>query len=202
MQELTLIQPGPILERSAAEHRAEGSAGVRMESRAEFEALLAECGPLAYRVARGVLRNSADAEDVAQEAMLRAYRRFDHLRDRARFRRWLVRIAFRLARGERAQNENRREAREMRWLQSSPPQANSTDAMVSRELHSRLDAALEEISPKYRIVLLLCAMEGHTLEEVAAILGVPLGTVKSRLFAGRKQLVEKLRWYVNTKNPR
>jgi DNA-directed RNA polymerase specialized sigma24 family protein len=49
-------------------------------------------------------------------------------------------------------------------------------------------------------VLLLAAMEGHTLEEVAAMLGLPIGTVKSRLFAGRKKLAEKLQCYVtNTK---
>lgn len=54
--------------------------------RREFEQRLEECGTLAFRVARGVLRNAADAEDVAQEAMLRSYRRFARLRDRSRFR--------------------------------------------------------------------------------------------------------------------
>jgi len=88
MQELVLVQPGRTvgdeLERDAAQ----------AETRREFEQRLAECGPLAYRVARGVLRNSADAEDVAQEALLRAYRQFERLRDRNRFKAWLVRIAF------------------------------------------------------------------------------------------------------------
>src|ERR1700689_4096743 len=63
----------------------------------EFEQRLADCPTLAYRVALGVLRNTAEAEDVAQEAMLRAYRNFHRLRDRHRFRGWLVRMAFRLA---------------------------------------------------------------------------------------------------------
>ena len=65
--------------------------------RREFWNSARECGTLAFRVARGVLRNAADAEDVAQEAMLRAYRRFARLRDPSRFRAWLVRISFRLA---------------------------------------------------------------------------------------------------------
>ena len=63
----------------------------------EFEQRLADCPTLAYRVALGVLRNAAEAEDVAQDAMLRAYRNFHRLRDRERFRAWLVRTAWRLA---------------------------------------------------------------------------------------------------------
>src|SRR5580698_7365726 len=63
----------------------------------EFEQRLADCPTLAYRVALGVLRNTADAEDVAQEAMLRAYRNFHRLRERESFRAWLVRTAWRLA---------------------------------------------------------------------------------------------------------
>src|ERR1700735_1964446 len=62
----------------------------------EFERRLADCPTLAYRVALGVLRNTAEAEDVAQEAMLRAYRNFHRLRDRESFRAWLVRTAWRL----------------------------------------------------------------------------------------------------------
>jgi DNA-directed RNA polymerase specialized sigma24 family protein len=63
----------------------------------EFEERLADSGTLAVRVAYGVLRNREDAEDVAQEALVRAYRRFRSLRDVARFRSWLVRITSRLA---------------------------------------------------------------------------------------------------------
>src|SRR5260370_11725293 len=74
MQELVLVQPGRTVG-DELEHDA-GQA----ETRREFEERLSECGPLAYRVARGVLRHTADAEDVAQEALLRAYRRVGCLR--------------------------------------------------------------------------------------------------------------------------
>jgi RNA polymerase sigma-70 factor (ECF subfamily) len=57
---------------------------------------------------------------------------------------------------------------------------------------------LDELPEKLRLVLLLAAMEGHTLDEVAEMLGLPVGTVKSRLFFARKQLVEKLRCHVKT----
>src|ERR1700730_6069355 len=113
MQELVLIQPM----RAAEEHWSREAA--QSAKRREFEERLAECGPLAYRIARGVLRNDADAEDVAQEALLRAYRRFDRLRDRNRFRAWLVRITFRLAL-DRARSAKRREQRETLWMQAAP----------------------------------------------------------------------------------
>src|SRR3970040_260101 len=71
----------------------------------EFEARVTDSSTLAFRVALGVLRRREEAEDVAQEAFLRAHRSFAAIRDRDRFRAWLVRTAFRLAldqiRGER-----------------------------------------------------------------------------------------------------
>ncbi len=185
MQELVLIQPGRIAEKEFA-HEAAAAA-----LRREFEERLAECGPLAYRVARGVLRNSADAEDVAQEAILRAYRRFERLRERSRFRAWLVRIAFRLA-IDRTRSLKRREVRETLWSQSAP-RPSTEDLAATSEFQAHLESAMEELPEKQRLVLLLAAMEGHSLEEVAEMLGLPLGTVKSRLFFARKQLAEKLR---------
>jgi RNA polymerase sigma-70 factor, ECF subfamily len=190
MQELVLVQPGRTAENEFA-REAEQSA-----LRREFEDRLAECGPLAYRVARGVLRNSADAEDVAQEALLRAYRRFERLRDRSRFRAWLVRISFRLA-IDRVRSGKRRETRERLWSRSAPV-ASTEDAAASSEFQMHLERALEELPDKHRLVLLLAAMEGHTLEETAATLDLPIGTVKSRLFFARKQLAEKLRCHAKT----
>jgi len=195
MQELVLIQP---MRAAEDEWSREATQAVRPR---EFEARLAECGPLAFRVARGVLRNDADAEDVAQEALLRAYRRFDGLRDAQRFRGWLVRIVFRLAL-DRARSAKRRESRETEWAQPARRAAPLTaeDLAVSSEFQAHFDSAMEALPEKLRLVLLLAAMEGHTLEEVAAMLGLPIGTVKSRLFVGRKKLAEKLQCYVtNTK---
>ena len=191
MQELVLIQPI----RAEKEWSREEAAAA---SRREFEERLAECGPLAYRVARGVLRNDADAEDVAQEALLRAYRRFDRLRERNKFRGWLVRIAFRLAL-DRVKSANRREIREMEWVAPERKQGPWTaeELAASSEFQLSLDRAMEGLPEKLRLVLLLSAMEGHSTEEVAAILGLPAGTVKSRLFVARKKLGEKLQCFVN-----
>jgi RNA polymerase sigma-70 factor (ECF subfamily) len=195
MQELVLIQPTRAAEEQWNREAAHAA------KRREFEARLEECGPLAYRVARGVLRNDADAEDVAQDALLRAYRRFDRLRDPMRFRGWLVRIVFRLAL-DRARSAKRRELRETEWSQPArravPP--NAEELAASSEFQGHFDRALEALPEKLQLVLLLSAMEGHPLEEVAAMLRLPVGTVKSRLFLARKKLAEKLQCYVtNTK---
>jgi RNA polymerase sigma-70 factor (ECF subfamily) len=176
---------------SEAVGRGEQARGAELAER-QWEALLLENAPLAFRVARGVLRNDADAEDVAQEALLRAYRQFGRLRERARFRSWLVRISFRLAL-DRFRSIRRRQQREAQWVLENA----RADSGPSSELQRHLDVALEELPKKQRLVLLLAAMEGHTLEEVSALLDIPLGTVKSRLFFAKKALAEKLRCFVH-----
>jgi RNA polymerase sigma-70 factor (ECF subfamily) len=201
MQELALVQPGRTVDRLTVAFDEEDELAheaAQAETRREFEERLAECGPLAFRVARGVLRNIADAEDVAQEALLRAYRQFERLRDRNRFRAWLVRIAFRLAL-DRLRSGKRRELRDTLWSQPErqPRAANAEDLAVSSEFQAHLDRALAQLPEKLRLVLLLAAMDGHTIDEIAAMLVIPVGTVKSRIFLARKQLAEKLRCHAN-----
>jgi RNA polymerase sigma-70 factor (ECF subfamily) len=159
---------------------------------AEFESRLAESSALAFRVAYGVVRNRQDAEDVAQEAFVRAYRRFGSLRDRDRFRAWLVRMTWRIAldwkRGQR-----RRDAREEVVARIAPPVGNAELDAVARERRTRLWAAIDDLPEKFRLVIILSAIEGHGVREVAALLGVPDGTVKSRLFEARRRLEVRLR---------
>jgi RNA polymerase sigma-70 factor, ECF subfamily len=188
MQELVLVPPGRTLNGATA-WEAERDA-----ARQEFNALLAECGPLAFRAAHGVLRSAADAEDVAQEALLRAYQNFHRLREPARFRGWVVRIAFRLAL-DRWRSARRREVRETEWsrpeLRPAPP--NAEEIAAANEFRMRLQRAMDQLPQKFRLVLLLSALEEYSLEEISGMLGVPMGTVKSRLFFARKKLAEMLR---------
>src|ERR1700745_3908986 len=110
-----------VLTESGGESEAAGLRQERAQAEAlaagqrEWESLLAENAPLAFRVARGGLGNDADAEDVAQEALLRAHRRSEGLRERARFRAWLVRISFRIAL-DRLRAVKRRQVREAQWV--------------------------------------------------------------------------------------
>jgi RNA polymerase sigma-70 factor (ECF subfamily) len=187
MRELVLVQPGQsqsIVSRDAAAD----------EVPRELERLLAGNGPLAYRVALGVLRNPAEAEDVAQEALIRAYRKFDRLRDARCFRSWLVRVTFRLAL-DRSRSARRREQRETLWARPElrPPVQSVEEIAASRQFEERLARALDELPDRLRLVILLTAIEGYSMDEVAALLEVPAGTVKSRLFKARKRLAERLR---------
>jgi len=192
MQEFILIEPGSTAPKLGSDEWTREAE--RVARRREFDAQLSDSSTLAYRVARGVLRNDADAEDVAQEALLVAFRKFDRLRDPKKLRAWLVRISFRLAL-DRIRSAKRRGVREADWLRERerlrPPSPE-----LPQEFQQHLERAMEEVPEKLRLALLLSAIQGQTLEEVSTLLGVPIGTVKSRVFFAKKQLAEKLRCFV------
>ena len=158
----------------------------------EFEARLAETSTLAFRVAFSVLRHRQDAEDVAQEAYARAYRRFRALRDRDSFRAWLVRMTWRLALDHR-RAQGRRTARELTQVDAGTPHT-ATDLVAAHERASCLWAAIDALPERLRLVVVLAAIEEHDLAHVAQVLGLPVGTVKSRLFQARQQMKERLQW--------
>jgi RNA polymerase sigma-70 factor, ECF subfamily len=157
----------------------------------EFEARLAESSRLAFRVAYGVVRHREDAEDVAQEAFAKAYRSFHSLRDRDRFRAWLVRMTWRLA-IDRIRANRRRLAHEQAI--EAAPDARVDPDVETRDRHAHLWAAIDQLPESQRIVTVLAAIEGHDLKEVSRLLDVPEGTIKWRLFTARKTLQEKLQW--------
>jgi len=165
----------------------------------EFEVRLVESSTLAVRVAYSVLRNREDAEDVAQEAFAKAYRSFHQLRDRERFRAWLVRMPWRMAL-DRQRSNRRRVAREDHadtWLPDSAGSRSVGDLQVGLEARERAEhlwRAIDGLSEKLRMVIVLAGIQGHDIKEVAALLDLPEGTVKSRLFAARQQLKDALSW--------
>jgi RNA polymerase sigma-70 factor (ECF subfamily) len=161
----------------------------------EFDDRLRDSGTLAFRVAYGVLRHREDAEDVAQEAFARAYRHFNSLRDREQFRSWLVRTTWRLA-IDRWRAERRRIAREQSIEEPTTHETNE-DLALSRERASHLWRAIDALSDKLRVVVVLSAIEGHDVGDVARLLRLPEGTVKSRLFNARKSLAESLKCLKN-----
>jgi RNA polymerase sigma-70 factor, ECF subfamily len=156
----------------------------------EFEDRLRESTTLAFRVAYGVLRHRQDAEDVAQEAFAKAYRCFAQLRDRDRFRAWLMRMTWRLA-IDRWRSDRRRTAREQ--AVGTSDEATTEEIALSRERAERLWAAIDTLPEKLRIVVVLGAIEGHDIRTLARLLDLPEGTVKSRLYLARKELAERLK---------
>ena len=137
----------------------------------------------------GIVRQPALAEDLMQEILFRVYQKLPWLREPELFRSWLYRIAAREA--CRAATRSRRQAGveldEERLVQEEPEPPDPL-------LLSRLPALLDRLSPASRAVVLLHYYEERSLDEIAAILGAPLGTVKSRLSYGlstlRAQLAE------------
>ena len=190
MQALEARFPG-----SAVSLDTERSAESPEEMLREFEQRLADCSALAFRVALGVLHNREDAEDVAQEAFVRAYRSFHTLRDRERFRGWLARIAWRLAL-DRRRAAGRRERHELAAAEAMPA-PTVEDLAASREFQQHVERAMDELPEKLRLVLILAAVEGYDYGEVARVLGLPDGTVKSRLHVARKKLSERLQCFAS-----
>jgi RNA polymerase sigma factor (sigma-70 family) len=115
----------------------------------EFEARLLESSTLAFRVAFGVLRQRQDAEDVAQEAFVKAHRSFRQLRDRERFRAWLVRMTWRLALN-RQRADRRRVSREL--IRAGPPtMPTPVELVASRERAALLWQAIDTLPDKLRV---------------------------------------------------
>lgn len=160
----------------------------------EFEARLVETSTLAFRVAFGVLRHQQDAEDVAQEAFAKAYRSFRQLKDRDRFRAWLVRMTWRTAIDRRRSNR-RRGAHEVgaEMMQLTAASGFVATRDPAQDQAAELWAAIDTLPDKLRMVIVLASIEGHDVREVAVLLGIPEGTVKSRLFLARQRLKETLR---------
>lgn len=156
-----------------------------------------ESSTLAFRIAYSVLRHRQDAEDVAQEAFAKAYRSFHQLRDRDRFRAWLARMTFRLA-IDRQRANRRRAAREQVVPDNVDAREPTTEQTAeARERSEYLWRAIDALPEKLRVVTVLAAIEEHDLAEVSRLLELPVGTVKWRLFAARKELQERLRWLTN-----
>lgn len=155
-----------------------------------FGERIAENQRRVFQIALSVLGNSADAEDVAQEAFLRAYQKFDSLREAKKFRAWVNRIVFRLALN-RKRGYRRRLARDTAW------QSTETRAMVDgakqaeqQVMLDRLRREIERLPEKLRSVLQLSLVEEMDAADVGGVLGIPAGTVRSRLHTARKLLLE------------
>jgi RNA polymerase sigma-70 factor, ECF subfamily len=158
-----------------------------------FGAQVAENQRRVFQIAYGVLGNAADAEDIAQETFLRGYKKFRSLRDPQKFRAWVNRIAFRLALN-RQRGQRRRVARDSAWHVAGPGMAVDGEKNAEQQvLLSRLRREVEALPENLRGVLQLSLVEDMGAEEVGTILGIPAGTVRSRLHTARKMLLEVMK---------
>lgn len=162
-----------------------------------------------YNFASRSLRDGWEAEDAAQEAFVRAYATLSRFRGECTFRTWLFRIAHNLCvdRARRARFRSRAaptlthasdEARED-ILDALPDPGPGPEAeAISREAAAQVAAALAGLPDRLRAVLLLWEGEGLSYQEIAGVMGCPVGTVKSRLFKARMELRKRLEPYILT----
>jgi RNA polymerase sigma-70 factor (ECF subfamily) len=174
---------------------------------AAFEALIEPHIGRLYSYLARMVGDPFEAEDLTQEAILRAHRAIGSFRGGATFQTWLYRIGTNIAvdalrrRGrlkarvtsldDPLQAEEGSVAREVR-----DPQRDPQELAEAAELTGRVQQAIAQLTPKLRAVVLLFDMQGLSYEEIAEALRLPLGTVKSRLFNARSRLKELLEPYV------
>lgn len=154
-----------------------------------FEILVSAHLSQVRRFARAFSRSDADADDLAQEALVKVYKSLRSFRFQSAFKTWLysvVRNVFLDATRSRAGRERSQEDPLPENHAQLPSSAEPADEGLARaEERQRIWRALRELPPEFRTAVVLFDVEGHTYDEVAAIEGVPIGTVKSRLSRGR-----------------
>ena len=158
-----------------------------------------------YNYVYRMIRSATDAEDLTQETFIRAYTSIHTFQSRASLNTWLFRIATNLcvdyARKAKThpvaqsldipEEEAQGSQREIPSLVYDPQRL-----LLNQELGKRLEEAMRSLPERHRIVVLLYDLEGLSYEEIAQIVGAPLGTVKSRLYHARLQLREMLQPYL------
>jgi RNA polymerase sigma-70 factor (ECF subfamily) len=173
---------------------------LRAEEDIDFDAAAREYRPFLLQIAVASTRNATDAEDVVQEALMRGYRGIKHFRGDCPLRIWLSRIVVRVA-----INHHRSLARRVkRWVFFGDLQTVYEDGSVQefeppdpagvfdREAILDIRKHVNRLPDDFRMPLVMLAVDGMTIPEIASILQIPEGTVKSRIFYARKRLKENL----------
>jgi RNA polymerase sigma-70 factor (ECF subfamily) len=175
----------------------------KLEQDARFEREALPWMDDVYRFARSMTHDEADADDLVQETYLRAYRAWHTFEPGSDCRRWLFTICRNVFLRTRE-----REARQVDTggddavletaavREASPFATTNADAIFSRiDLGPAIRKALDELPEVFRTAVVLVDVEGQSYDEAAAVLGVPIGTVRSRLFRGRRILQQSLLEY-------
>jgi len=174
-----------------------------MTNAQQFETFMRNHQKMVFSTAMRLLARQTDAEDVAQEVFLRAYERFDQLRDSPTAGGWLKTVATNLSLNHLSRYRSR-------WTFFSEIFSGNPDAddepelefaaegdageeLAARDRHALVEQALQKLPPAQRVPLVLYHLEGLGYDEIARKLGVSLGKVKTDIFRGREALRKKLR---------
>ncbi len=198
MHRAALAPPLPSTDRRPdAELAAQAASG----DEAAFERIMRRHNRLLFRTARSILKSDAEAEDALQEAYLRAWRALGSFRADARLSTWLVRIVINesLARLRRRGAEVLAldstldpEGPSMEDVMEGNPDDRPDRAAMRAELRQSMEARIDALPEAFRTVFMLRAVEELSVEDVAAALGLPESTVRTRFFRARGLLREAL----------
>jgi RNA polymerase sigma-70 factor (ECF subfamily) len=155
-----------------------------------FNTLMRRHEDRVFFVCLRLMGNRAAALDASQETFLTLFRKAHQYRATAAVGTWLYRITVNTC-YDLLRREKRRPSEPISEF-SDPTDAGAEDPFTSVELRPTIEAALGELSPEFRAVVVMADVQGFSLPEVAEVLEVPVGTVKSRLFRARRQLAAKL----------
>ena len=164
-----------------------------------FTLLMRRHNQTLYRTARSILREDADAEDAVQEAYIQAYRAMGAFRAEAKLSTWLVRIVVNEALGRLRSNRRRaevipidgdpeRNAQAMEDVVSEDLSTQPEQAAAAAQTRRLIEARIDELPESFRTVFVLRALEEMSVEEVAASLDIPEGTVRTRYFRAKSLL--------------
>ena len=175
--------------------------GLRAADEAAYEALLSRFQEPVFNLVSRLLRDTGEACDVVQEVFLKVFRKIDCFRGDSSLKTWIYRIAVNEAHNHgRWNGRHRRQEVGLEGDEDSrgycdvlaAPGGSPFDYVLDRERHRLVEAALAELSPSFRSAVVLRDVEDLSYEEIAEILDVPLGTVKSRILRGREALRREL----------
>lgn len=174
------------------------------EKRVEFERQAMVHTDALYGAAYRLTRNPRDAEDLVQDALLRAYRFWDSFEQDSNCKAWLLRIVT-----NTFINEYQRKKRSRQVLEAATAEQDATDGvlvheaaesqrspesmLVDRSVSDDVQRALDALPDDFRVAVVLCDIEGLSYKEIADVMGTPVGTVMSRLFRGRRLLQAALK---------
>ncbi len=183
---MTEPQPPQQAARIAQQDEAALVTRVVAGDRAAFGILVERYAAVARRVARAVLGNAEDADDAAQDAMLSALVKLDQYDPRRPFGPWLLRIVANAATDRRRRRTVRHAQPLDPGLTAGGPRPDTT--AERRALSERLRQALAGLPERRRVAVVLFDVEGYSHAEIAGILRIPEGTVRSEVFHARRRL--------------
>ncbi len=164
------------------------TAVIDRKDEAAFESIVHRHGAMVFRVCHRIVRSHHDAEDAFQATFLVLARRATSVRPREKLAAFLYGVACRTAMKARASRRRRARERQVPWL----PEPEATCLDSTSDLQPILDQELRRLPEKYRLPILLCDLEGKTIQEATVFLGWRQGTFAGRLTRGRKLLARRL----------